>query len=168
MKTKLIKLSEKHYIVVDDSEIKDCSYWTNTNQISHTNKMHPKNWNGKPYKITHSFGVKLEGVENKPLSEVQEAIYGFSVEKMANELISCSDNVDVQLVKEVWKAGFNTHKELVKDKSFTVEDMERIYDMGRYSVIYKDINNTFESSIKAFFLPTEWNIEIIDGKIKLL
>ena len=36
-------------------------------------------------KITHSFGKKLEGVENRSLSEVEELLFGFSIEKMAEK-----------------------------------------------------------------------------------
>jgi hypothetical protein len=87
---KLIKLNESHYIVVDDSEIKEdqCYVGWETNYATE-----PKNrWviyykntkcNGNPhYKVTHSFGKHLEGVDNRPLSEVKELINGYSVQTM--------------------------------------------------------------------------------------
>lgn len=75
MKQTLVKINEQHYIICDDSEIKTNQWFYSPNlnreQIyGHDNI--PKDRSFK--KITHSFGVKLEGVINKPLSEAEEAI----------------------------------------------------------------------------------------------
>ena len=109
---KLIKLSDDHYIIVDDSEIKEGDYWVyicpingldygdNKDPIVKNNlsptwfeKLHDrKNY----YKITHSteplesiYSAEAHEVEDgtfrkvKPLSlsEVEETINGYSVEK---------------------------------------------------------------------------------------
>jgi hypothetical protein len=49
----------------------------------------------------------LEGVDLLPPMEDD-------VEKLADKLISCSDFIDVLLVKEVWKSGYNKAKEKYK------------------------------------------------------
>lgn len=100
---KLLKLSETHYIIVDDSEIKDGEWvlvkseggrteilWfvkiqEGIPKFSESQEMEyvfPQNEDGIDswQKITHSFGIELEGVINKPLSEVEEAINGYSVD----------------------------------------------------------------------------------------
>lgn len=66
----------------------------------------------------------------RSVDDVEKTVHGYSAEKMADELISSSDNVDVRFVKEVWKSGFNAHKELVKDKLFTAEDIEEAMNQG--------------------------------------
>jgi len=55
----------------------------------------------------------LEGVDLLPPMEDD-------VEKLADKLISCSDFIDVLLVKEVWKSGYNKAKEKYK---YTEEDV---------------------------------------------
>ena len=205
---KLIKLSDEHYIVVDDSEIKEGDkFYCITNKViftAHTieyleeyNKLEDSNHNfyvNSKYaqKITHST-QPLEDMNHgnytskvfldiKPLtlSEVEEAIYGYSVDKMADKLISCSDNIDSQLIKEVWKGGFKAHKELVKDKLFTVDDMKSIFIHGKQLglTIAGNIRNGseqpnkeewFNESIQSLLPKTEWDIEITsEGKIVLL
>lgn len=169
MKSKLIKLSETHYIIVDDSEIK-VGYVFNSKGISQREEMsgYSDDYINRYWqKITHStpiggLSAMLEaGVKELSLSEVEEAINGYSVEEMADELISSSDNVDVKLVKEVWKAGFNTHKELVKDKLFTIEDVLVAANLA------KNFNKTDNEIIQLLTPKTEWDIEFVDGKIKL-
>lgn len=73
---KLIKLSDTHYIVVDDSEIKDCYYYNSLDKAIRfgNNLNHPYH-----HKIIHST-QPLEGVELLSLPEVEEAINGYSVE----------------------------------------------------------------------------------------
>ena len=72
---KLIKLSDIHYIIVDDSEIKANEWFyspaLNREQIFGDNNI-PKDRGFK--KITHSFGKKLDGVNNLPLSELESFI----------------------------------------------------------------------------------------------
>jgi hypothetical protein len=82
---KLIKLSDTHYIVVDDSEIKDGDYVLLDNGKIEVWKyqVYRHYHDLVVFKITHSFGVNLKGVINKPISEVEELIYGHSVVKLA-------------------------------------------------------------------------------------
>lgn len=104
---KLVKLSDTHYIVVDDSEIKEGDY------AIHNNKEYREKYNEKPIictksnkesiqehwdKITHSTQPLNEStqpntefywntISKLSLSEVEEAIYGYNVEKMADEYL---------------------------------------------------------------------------------
>ena len=73
---KLIKLLDTHYIGVDDSEIKPC-------QPANVCMAHKT-------KICDKCG-KYQGMRViKPLSlsDVEEAIYGYSVEKMVKEILN--------------------------------------------------------------------------------
>lgn len=104
---KLIKLSDEHYIIVDDSEIKEGDYifdnFCKINNIQQVRKCdfdssHYRNGNWR--KITYStqpledivIDVTADGnalmsvgfvkIKELSLSEVEEAIYGYSVENM--------------------------------------------------------------------------------------
>ena len=67
---KLIKLSNTHYIVIDDSKIKDCYYYNSLDKTIRfgNNLNHPYH-----HKIIHST-QPLEDVELLSLPEVEEAI----------------------------------------------------------------------------------------------
>lgn len=54
------------------------------------------------------------------------------VEKLADKLISCSDFIDVLLVKEVWKSGYNKAKEKYK---YTEEDLRKAIDMAQETML---------------------------------
>jgi peptide methionine sulfoxide reductase MsrA len=180
MKATLIKLSGQHYIIVDDSEIKkgDWIYKTNEphkNAISISTGGAPDGWK----RISKSFGASMGSLEKSPLSEVKEAIYGYSVEKMANEKYHRTPeeyNEDLNLLCAGYSDGFVAAMELVKDKLFTVEDMINAFISGTNSgANYESIINCssgdleeaenfakceFEDFKKSLQPKTEWDIEI--------
>lgn len=187
---KLIKLSGTHYIIVDDSEIKVGDYkWHHVTGIRKA--LVDGNYTNQ-FKITHSTQSELLGdgwmqsVKPLLLSEVEEAVNGYSVEKMA------ADNWDSQDMKykdisEPWDFSFGYHQgfsaamELTKDKLFTVEDVMVAIKMAKEvkPYIYKeegeegeplfDLPKYSDTEIIQSLLPkTEWDIELIDGKIKLI
>ena len=183
MKTKLIKLSELHYIIVDDSEIKE-GKWLFDKQFG-ISKARWNTYEPEPktqWAITHStpiggLSAMLEvGVRELSLSDIEEAINGYNVEKMAEiDWINkeygfeegynpkrCVDGV-IQKPKFIngYIKGFNAHKELVKDKLFTIDDIK---------IFYKHVKtHTFDEAISLILPKTEWDIEFDkQGKIKLL
>lgn len=208
---KLIKLNETHYIIVDDSEIKEDDYGfdglhifkclkpfianetTSGKNIPcfyiQINGVSSSTFHETSYikKITHSIQPlelstshintgKYHFDKIKPLSllEVEEAIYGYSMEKAAYNFC---DNVvrpkdETRSLFFAFCTGFSTHQELVKDKLFTVEDMENAYyngwiDRGESDKLsYPKARNNFRQSL----LPkTEWDVEFNEqGKIRLL
>jgi len=210
---KLIKLSETHYIVVDDSEIKEGDY------AIHNNKEYRNKYNEKPIlctksncesiqehwdKITHSTqplelidwenGAKgkrpaFDKIKPLSLSGVEDAINGYSVEKMAEEeypinrtgsmWMPSRHEVSNMYRQEGYIKGFNVREQLAKDKVFTVEDVENIwkYALGcaethdKYGT--KNKSKFIERDVKEFIqslLPkTEWEVEFNEqGKIVLL
>lgn len=187
---KLIKINEQHYVVCDDSEIKEGDWYYDFTDKEGSLPIYQRSQCPKFYsgckKITHSTqplehgtepfadGVQYVKVFDKikplPLSEVEEAIYGYKnkfLKFFKNELN----------YKNYWKPLIEdnpqlieAHKELVKDKLFTVEDMKLFAAelIGRYKSgkiqEFEDVQDIIES-----YLPkTEWDIEFIDGKIKLI
>ena len=209
---KLIKLQNTHYIIVDDSEIKEGDwYWT---PIKRTIEQCIRKLliikggenDKKQFKITHST-EPLEGhdylwrpiVKPLSLSEVEEAVYGYSID-LTNLCFYDRRNPDFQIKeeygydKEEVEATGNfakkycccdhcfygraklteqliAHKELTKDKLFTAEDVVEI--------CFKLFNHTPSGSLTKWerrhykdfiqsIQPTEWDIEFINSKIKLL
>lgn len=192
MKQTLIKLSDTHYIIVDDSEIKEgnwCIY--NTGEIiQYLVKLNTDNIK----KITHSTQpleediefvgttpkITLKFINIKPLSlpEVEEAINGYSVEKMAYDYdLDAHENIYGQV--QAFKAGFKAHQELVKDNLFTdkisIESLQELinegydpYDSAHHLQVQRMLK-IIEIFIQSLLPKTEWDIEFNEqDKIKLI
>lgn len=183
---KLIKLSDTHYIIVDDSEIKEGDIFIHPDK---TIERASRDLDGRGLnKITHSTqpleyihiapkvkGLKLgfKNIKQLSLSEVEEVINGYSVEKMAEKFVMEKLKISSQApgVMIGYIEGFKTHQELVKDKLFTIEDIQLAFAKGiQYTTKPYPQNVQFENEFKQSLLPkTEWDIEINEqNKITLL
>lgn len=196
MKAKVIKLTQEHYVIVDDSELQVGDWYLNTyvnekelKPQKHTEKRHLIN-HKKDYrfkyckKITHST-QPLEDVitENSfksykfiPLEEIEELIYGYNLEKLA--------------IREAKKLhSFEKHSDTDIYNQCVNEDAELIIiGFKAHQELVKDKMFTIEDMREAFFdmkhphdeidfqhllirrgYKTEWDIEIDEnGKITLL
>lgn len=190
---KLIKLSESHYIVVNDSEIKVGDWYINTfatckvRPQKHSKLRHLIN-HKKDYrfkyckKITHSTQPLDKNdfwvIKELKLSEVEEAIYGYSVEKMAAESAFCNggfiqteDEYDVGI--SYYHQGFKAHQELTKDKLFTMEDMINVLKLYKIHIKTNDESKHKwlqepKEFIQSLLPKTEWDVKFVEGKIKLI
>lgn len=184
---KLIKISDRHYIAVDDSEIKegDWIYYTKAKGYCKTTVSGNglKQENIPAMKITHSTQplecnkiqsenaniqkVSWGNIKPLSLSEVEEVINGYSVEKMAESKYPYKLSSNAR--KKGFIEGFKTHQELAKDKLFTIEDMRKAYDEGLLKYCTKNENGfSWEEFIQSLLPKTEWDIEFDEqGKIKL-
>ena len=167
---KLIKLKNDHYIIVDDSEIKegDWYYWeiTKTIQIAKLDSLNrlPKNSDGSK-KITHS---------TQPLLDVPHfAQYGIITLSEVKELIGEVDiwqkfkEIDGSCQKEeyehwLFESGYNQAIEDNKDKKYTEEDLRRYNNI---MCLHGNVKG--EKYIQSLQPKTEWEVEFIDGKLKL-
>jgi hypothetical protein len=197
---KLIKLNEEDYINVDDlvTDVKDLDVWVYDDDydeplIYKTDEDFFKA--GKSaWRITYStkpledviIANKYEGkgwINIKPLSfsEIEELLFGYSVEKMAknkwSELIA---NLKLDTLHEgMWcggyQHGFNAHKELVKARFLSTQlysnenHLEWIYN--RLIEVHGENSNydymiEFKKIIQSL-QPTEWDVEFINGKLTL-
>lgn len=169
---KLIKLSETHYIVVDDSEIKENQWYCNNKVLFLSNSKFDEGNNPNQNKnnklVTHSTqplncncainnrSLDLNCAERnhcfdkiKPLSlsEVEELVLGYSVQKLSYEKYndgSISTNTRNDW-RECWKEGFKAHQKLVKDKLFTIENVINFYNWLKKS--YSSIKPLEEAQI---------------------
>lgn len=195
---RLIKLSEAHYIIVDDSEIEEGAWFYNqpTNYIGQTSRKEGNFWIcnnmdgfhllSQAKKITHSTQpleapVAINGFNTYAfisLSEVEELTLGYSVEKMAK--YHYGNNRKTREFEDGFMLGFKlAHKELMKDKLFTVEDMRRELQSIATEIATEDgqlsslspslIYSWIENKIQSLLPKTEWEVEITpEGKIILL
>lgn len=176
------KLSEEHYIIVDDSDIKigdivaerlligDYGFFTihTQNDIDKTTQK----------VITHStqpleninFVDEAEGniiPKIKPLylSEVKELFGLVDVEKKALEISPVEldeDDFDVNETHRVtWIDGYTQALEDNKEKKYTEEDVIKMIEKSRTTGL------TAEYLILAHQPQTEWEVEMVDGKLKL-
>lgn len=194
--SKLLKLSETHYIFVDDSEIRegDCYCF---------DKVDKQIWFGNfesMEKITHStkpierydhpaggYEGTFDKIKPLSLSEVEEVINGYSVEKMAEKFVIEKLKISSQApgVMIGYIDGFKAHQELVKDKLFTVADMINAFVAGTNSganyesLVDHDSDNNEEAKefsqneleeFERSLLPkTEWDVEFDEqGKLRLI
>jgi hypothetical protein len=187
--SKLLKLSDTPYIVVNDSEIKKgdwCVYKTGE-IIQYLVKLNTDNLR----KITHSTepierydhpAGGYEGIFDKikqlPLSEVEEVINGYSVEKMAEKFVIEKLKISSQApgVMIGYIEGFKAHQELVKDKLFSLATVEGCMMSIANWIVKNNITSGTEILTKmveiseSLLLPkTEWEVEFDEqGKLKLI
>ena len=201
---KLIKLNEDHYIVVDDSEIKEGDLFIILSGLGYSvYSIHKakyegdgsKGWNDDHCKkITHStepLGTKIDGVNfwtsdlmPLSLSEVEEAINGYNVEKMASEAAFCNGGFiqteyEYDVAISYYHQGFKAHQELVKDK--LILDIDTFKSVA-YSFFSLHRTNEFDdeelelkferilnNNIQSLLPKTEWECTFDEqGKLKLL
>jgi hypothetical protein len=193
MKALLIKLSEQHYVVVSDSEIKDVHPYKGRFHLEkgRTINQFPDYLTdlSECKIITHSTQPlesnnlyrKFDFINIKPLSlsEVEKAIYGYNFEKMANEKYHRTPeeyNEDKNLLCGGYSDGFVAAMELVKDKFILDKDKLKwlLFQVYKNSIrnpregkqSFKEISTEL---IQSLLPPTQWDIEIDEqGKIKLL
>jgi hypothetical protein len=177
---KLIQLSENHYVIVDDSQINEGDYkWHHVKGVikatcdgAYTNE----------FKITHSTqplegGTVIHGIEHKQfinikyldLSEVEEAINGYSVEKMAENWFYNEENknhYENYNEKPAWIKGFKAHQELVKEKNKEV--IELLTNITGWDS-FKDhpIGKQAKIALDILLPKTEWECCISDGKLTI-
>lgn len=191
---KLIKLSEDHYVIVDDSRKSLLSKGGSGYYLGYDYKIYSiSDISNKPVigQITHSTqpledkfsSFIYRGYGNISLSEVEEAIYGYSLDKLSfdyhEQMVKFDKRKTGQFVgiprqskernaqADGYIDGFKAHQELVKDKLFTLQDVINIIEEAQTtdeSMNYPSI----EEILKSFMPKTEWDIEIINRKIKLL
>jgi hypothetical protein len=185
---KLIKINEDHYIVVDDAEIEkgDFVYCSREGfEPILQQEVNPEGVNKDTcmLKITHStqplegddFTSWFDYIKPLSLSEVEEAINGYSVEKMAwDEIQKITQEKSEALsvlpyIGNGYIRGFNAYKELVKDKLLiTDKDLFNFLYFAKTHSQYSD-KAIVDEFIKSLLPKTEWEVTFDEqGKLKLI
>lgn len=180
METKLVRVSDTHYVIVDMSEKgrKGYNYNFALNKIDNLSRDYDEASSENSFlrKITHST-KPLESTEtvivdklvfNKiksiSLSEIEKLINRDNIEKMASEY-AVEDFDDYAYCG--FMAGFKAHQEFVQNKltnSGNMNHLEWIYDR----LIHKhgenpncDYMHKLKNIIDSIYLRSEWDIEFI-------
>ena len=181
---KMKKLSEEHYIVVDDSEIKGGD-WIGFLNLE---KFVPVQYfggdlTGGEKKITHSTqpldcacsnrGYKLntncaernrcfDKVQYLPLQEVKEVLGVVDVETKAHNWSTRQTTRST----DYWRSMVSTYVEAYneclednKEKKYTEEDLMKFYKYVK--------THTVTEALRHIQPKTEWEVEFVDGKLKL-
>lgn len=177
----LIKLTNDHYVIVDDSEIKEGDWYIDdTNRIRQAVMGDGLYWavrNGYK-KITHSTNIDWNEVYYIPLSEVKELIGEVDVFTVVEQWSKSKE----KFVYQYWNKpsfieGYNQALEDNKDKKYTEEDMKEciksiLRDLNAHNEIDKPVNfvwtDSFKKHIQSLKPKTEWEVEFnTNGKLKL-
>ena len=189
------ELSEDHYIIMDDSEIKvgDWYYLPRTHNIYQC-KEDPTELNLERRvgiaKITYStqpesLGVGwMQSVLPILLSEVKELLGEVDVEKKALEISPIEldeDEFDVNETHRVtWIDGYNQALEDNKEKKYTRNEVHALmckaFEQGlkKADVLEAGLEGK-ETDVECAWIltrhdstpKTEWEVEMVDGKLKL-
>ena len=186
---KLIKLSDTHYIIVDDSEIKDTSYFIDNNKIFECRNVFDEgieDSNGLIHnhknckKITHSTEPliitryftdkileKYNGLKERIISiqflslvEVEEAIYEYNLDDLTFNEFEKQDEWNWSQFKDIFTLGFKAHQKLVKDKLLITD--KSLFDFLYFEKTHSQYSD--EAIVKEFIdellkKQTEWNIK---------
>lgn len=184
---KLIKINTDHYVIVDDSEIKEGDWYISymSNKILQRNKLMDI-VEVMDKKITHSTQpLDSKGYWGKvmpltlTISEIKELIGEVDVDKKAIKDLESYFGSNLELTDsgkdwvDGYGIGYNQCLEDNKDKKYTEEDLRKAWDSGReYANDYWEARGekymiNFDNFIQSIQPKTEWEVEIIDGKLKL-
>ena len=193
---KLIKLSTDHYIVVDDSEIKEgdwvvgctrtvvqCMYPENVHHRDVKKITHSTEPLGKPMLFTNAFESDLAittmglhdtvienwGCKKLSLSEVKELTGEVDVEKKLSEVFKKhghSFEIAIPEFKKDLISLYNQCFEDNKDRKYTEEDMRKALSQA-FMASQEGYQITSDEIIQSLQPKIEWEVEIVDGKLKL-
>lgn len=175
----LIKLSEDHYVLTDDSEIRIGDIvaeklLTGKYELFtiHTLNDIDKSTQKKIAYSTQpeSLGTGwMQSVLPLLLSEVKEVVGVVDVEKKAWKYNPVK-KLDAEFIRAGYVRGYNEALEDKKEQKYTEQDMLNAHyigwiDRGESSNIqYPKARDLFKQSLQP---KTEWEVEFVDGKLKL-
>ena len=142
---KLIKLKEEHYVVENNDGV-----------------------------ITYSTDINFNEVYYIPLSEVKELLGEVDVEKKAKEWLSSKGFKETSIAYTPFVSGYNQAIEDNKEKKYTEAQLiwaiQEAYGHGQNDE-FDGVNKAEKSIIVItnYLHPkTEWEVDIINGKLTLI
>lgn len=170
----LIKLSEDHYVLTDDSEIRIGDIvaeklLTGKYELFtiHTLNDIDKSTQKKIAYSTQpeSLGTGwMQSVLPLLLSEVKELFGMVDVEKKAWKYNPVK-KLDAEFIRAGYVRGYNEALEDNKERKYTEQDLRKAISETRRGMLFLDkYVNEFIQSLQP---KTEWEVEMVDGKLKL-
>lgn len=176
MKTQLIMLPQP--ILVSNEEIKENDWYYSSQGVLQSTKSYFEDKRGlRTYYLTHELwsflcqkiiaGIpKLPAIDFSALSEKECKVIGWiDLEKLARDAVSASNSVDVKLVREVWKNGFETAQSL-NEKKFTLSDLKSAFSHYAFTSTSqqpysdKELDEAFDKFVSALSRPKVFDVEI--------
>lgn len=174
---KLIKLSADHYVIVDDSEIKEDCYALHESPLGEREIVIANGQCKLDKRITHSTQpleyttedhLQWDKIKRLSLSEVKELIGEVDVQQKSFAFIKEIGGTREQRLAYI--DGYRDALEDNKDRKYTEQDMRTVFmhgfllgvDRGDYSRDMEDRAMSHYTEPK-----TSWEVEFIDGKLKL-
>jgi len=168
---KMKKLSEDHYIIVNDKFDpidSDRKYVHKSGRIWQWDFRMAYVSNNPPQPITHSTQPEflgmgwMQSILPLLLSEVKELLGVVDVEKKANDCIAKVKH------NGSFIRGYNQALEDNKERKYTEEDLRKMFEMGIGLSSFSDTDeNKFKYALNHIQPKTEWEVEFVDGKLKL-
>ena len=151
---KLKKINEEHYVVENNDGV-----------ITQSTQ---------PIEIIHTSGVTMTNppmgyikIIELPLFEVKELLGEVYVEKRAREFILYNEQK-----REWWKQGYTQALEDNKERKYTEDDMRKAWNASYIDAMSIDEETYkplfFEDFIQSLQSNTEWEVDIINGKLTLI
>lgn len=191
---KLIKINPEHYIIVDDSEIKEGDYkyhhvkgivkaicngaYTNEFKITHSTQPFNCNCSNKGYRLDTNCAERnhcFDKIQYLSLQEVKELIgeANMDITDIAFKAYQKQDTWTWTQFQYIFPLGYNQALEDNKEKKYTEEDMKTAF--SRYAFVSTnnqpynedELLTEFYEFIQSLQPKTEWEVEIVDGKLKL-
>lgn len=176
----LIKIDQNHYIIIDNSEIKECDWIYNPEKepviLQHIGQDDVRNWKKIIYS-TQPLGDNKDTryFPNQPyykkdgrlsLSEVKELLGEVDLERMSKEFYSNPERNVYQNIGNIlkiigFKDGYNQALEDNKNKKYTEDDILKVIKLVREGWCLK------HEIFQELQPKTEWEVDIIDGKVNL-
>ena len=180
---RLVKLSASHYVVVDGSEIKDLKAVDGLYHLERYNIM--VKFPDFLYDlsecriITHStipiedvvidvtpdgssiIGLGFDKINQISLTEVEEAIQGYSAESSFLSKYGVPLNNNSEIRKEGYFEGFKAHEDLVKDKFVLSKDDIKAVVYSSYRAANLEsvsASDMLDEVIKNYSPKTEWDV----------
>lgn len=167
----LIRLEDYHFVIVSDDEIKvdDIvleNYVDGSKGLEHIqtlNDIHPI----LHKKVTHS-SIPIVGISLVEKSEIKELIGEVDIEKRA-ELNGHPESGQFYSYKEGFVDGYQEAIEDNKDRKYTKSDIRIAVRLATTSKYDHKLEFYSEEEILKLIEPkTQWEVEFVDGKLKLV
>lgn len=184
----LIKINTNHYIIVDDSKIEQNDWMQRNDEYPQAVADFRWDFKGEYRKVTHSTKELGSNVKYLSLGEVKKLIGEVNLEEL--ELIYhqqlmqrrevaknfrgqvAGNHPDMFTSREMlsmmegFTDGYTQALEDHKNKQYTEEDMKYMFECGRNYQNNAEV--TFKVSMDFIKDRVKWEVEFVDGKLKLI
>lgn len=175
MEMKLVKINNIHYVIVDDSEIKEGDWFYNPEKgptiLQSLGGIGSSDWkkithSTEPiehigYHVTKGWQLGFDKIEPLILSEIKELVGEMNLDKKAMEWYN-QTKYDSSFIVDPYsyKSGYNQAIEDNKEKKYTEHDILKVIKLMR-----KDSWALKHEILKELQPKSEWDVEFVDGKL---